>query len=87
MVTGYLSAAPSLVWALGAFTLVFAPLLVFVAVWIYTFVFAFSALWFTHYALAALAALRARTPVVGPGGRAAPTGRGEILFGPSHRAN
>jgi hypothetical protein len=89
VVTGYFSAAPSLVWALGAIALVFAPLHVFVAVWIYTFVFAFSALWFTHYALAALAALRARPPGIGSGARAAPgpTGRGEILFDPPRRAN
>jgi len=89
VVTGYVSAAPSLVWALGAFTFVFAPLLVFVAVWIYAFVFAFAALWFTHYALAALEALRGRPPGLGPGARAVagPAGRAEIRFTPSHRAN
>ena len=54
VVAGYLGAAPSLVWALGALTLVFAPLLIVVAIWLYTLVFAFSALWFAHYALAAL---------------------------------
>jgi hypothetical protein len=36
------------------------PLLVLVAVWLYTLVFAFAALWFAHYALAALAELRGR---------------------------
>jgi hypothetical protein len=30
-----------------------------VAIWIYTLVFAFSALWFAHYCLAAVAQLRA----------------------------
>ncbi len=59
VVSGYLGAAPSLLWAASALTLVFAPLLVVVSVWLYTLVFAFSALWFAHYALAALAALRA----------------------------
>ena len=39
--------------------IVFAPVLVPLAVWIYTLVFAFSALWFAHYALSALQALRA----------------------------
>ena len=64
LVTGYLGAAPSIVWASGALFLVFAPVLVPVAVWIYTLVFAFSALWFAHYALTALQALRAeREPV------------------------
>ena len=58
VLTGYLGAAPSLVWASGALALVFAPVLVPVAVWIYTLVFAFSALWFAHFALAALQAMR-----------------------------
>ena len=59
VLTGYLGAAPSLVWASGALLVVFAPVLVPVAVWIYTLVFAFSALWFAHFALAALQTLRA----------------------------
>jgi Etoposide-induced protein 2.4 (EI24) len=58
VLTGYLGAAPSLVWASGAVAIVFAPVLVPVAIWIYTLVFAFSALWFAHFALAALQALR-----------------------------
>ena len=59
VVSGYLGAAPSLLWAASAMTLVFAPLLIVVSVWLYTLVFAFSALWFAHYGLAALAVLRA----------------------------
>lgn len=59
VVTGYMGAAPGLVWAVGAMAIVFAPLLVPLAIWIYTFVFIFAALWFSHYGLAALAALRA----------------------------
>jgi hypothetical protein len=58
VLTGYLGAAPSIVWASGALAIVFAPVLVPVAVWIYTLVFAFSALWFAHFALSALQALR-----------------------------
>jgi Etoposide-induced protein 2.4 (EI24) len=78
VLTGYLGAAPSLVWASGAMVVVFAPVLVPVAVWIYTLVFAFSALWFAHFALAALKALRAETeqveilPPVRGGARDAP---------------
>ena len=64
VLTGYLGAAPSLVWASGALVVVFAPVLVPLAVWIYTLVFAFSALWFAHFALAALQALRAETALV-----------------------
>jgi hypothetical protein len=60
VIAGYLGAAPSLLWAMSALTLVLAPLLIIVAVWLYTLVFAFSALWFAHYALAALRELRQR---------------------------
>ena len=69
VLTGYLGAAPSLLWASGVLFLALAPVLVPVAIWIYTLVFAFSALWFSHYALAALLSLRAeRTamPMQGP---------------------
>jgi len=59
VVTGYLGAAPSLVWVSGAMAVVLAPVLVPLAIWIYMLVFAFSALWFTHYLLAALQAMRA----------------------------
>jgi hypothetical protein len=59
VLTGYLGAAPSAIWTLGAMAIVLAPLLVPVAIWIYTFVFAFSALWFAHFCLSALSALRA----------------------------
>jgi hypothetical protein len=65
VVSGYLGAAPALVWALGALALAFAPLLIIVSMWLYTLVFAFSALWFSHYALAALDTLR-RGAVVAP---------------------
>jgi hypothetical protein len=59
---GYLGAAPSLLWALGAMALALAPLLIVVSVWLYTLVFAFSALWFAHFALAALQRLRGQPP-------------------------
>ena len=62
VVCGYLGAAQTLLWAVGAAALIFAPLLVLVSVWLYTLVFAFAALWFAHYALAALQQLRAATP-------------------------
>jgi hypothetical protein len=58
VMTGYLGAAPSLLWASGVLFVAMAPILVPVAIWVYTLVFAFSALWFAHYLLAALAALR-----------------------------
>ena len=40
-----------------------APLLVPVAIWIYTLVFAFASLWFAHFTLAVLQRMRA-APVV-----------------------
>lgn len=55
---GYLGVAPAMIWAIGAMAFVLAPLLIPLTVWIYTFVFAFTALWFAHFCLAALAALR-----------------------------
>ena len=60
IVCGYLGAAPSLLWAMSALTLVFAPFLILVSIWLYTLVFAFSSLWFAHYLLAALEKLRSR---------------------------
>ncbi|MBX9870421.1 MAG: EI24 domain-containing protein [Burkholderiaceae bacterium] len=65
VVAGYMGAAPGLIWAVGAMAVVLAPLLVPLAIWIYTFVFIFASLWFTHYGLAALAALR-QEPLAAP---------------------
>jgi Etoposide-induced protein 2.4 (EI24) len=63
IVCGALGAAPSLLWAMSAMTLVFAPLLILVSIWLYTLVFAFSSLWFAHYLLAALQRLRSVAPL------------------------
>lgn len=54
VVCGFAGSAPSLIWASGAMFIALAPLLVPLAVWIYTLVFAFASLWFAHYLLAAL---------------------------------
>ncbi len=63
VISGYLGAAPSVIWASGAMVVALAPVLVPVAIWIYTLVFAFSSLWFAHYALAALERMRAAAVV------------------------
>ncbi len=63
VLSGYLGAAPTLLWASGAMFIAMAPLLVPLAIWIYTLVFAFASLWFAHFALAALQRLRAVVPV------------------------
>lgn len=84
VVSGYLGAAPSIVWASGV---VFAAgffVLVPLAIWIYTLVFAFSSLWFIHYCLAALERLRAEQ------GRSSATSAtaapGPVLDGPAGSA-
>ena len=58
VVCGFLGAAPSLVWASAVVFAAAFLVLIPVAIWIYTLVFAFSSLWFTHYCLQALEALR-----------------------------
>ncbi|MNT94273.1 hypothetical protein D3C72_2359200 [compost metagenome] len=60
MLCGYLGAAPSIVWASGLLFAAAFFVLVPIAIWIYTLVFAFSALWFAHYCLDALTQLRAQ---------------------------
>lgn len=63
VISGYLGAAPTALWAvLGAISVVVAPLLIVASVWVYTLVFAFSSLWFSHYLLAALRDMRAADP-------------------------
>ncbi len=61
LVCGFLGAAPSLIWASGALLAAAFVVLVPVAIWLYTLVFAFSALWFAHYCLAALDLLRSES--------------------------
>jgi hypothetical protein len=58
IISGLMGAAPSLVWASGALFAAAFVILVPVAIWIYTLIFAFSSLWFAHFALTALHALR-----------------------------
>jgi len=58
VVCGYLGAAPSLLWAASAATLILAPVLIVLSVWLYTLVFAFASAWFAHFALDALERLR-----------------------------
>jgi len=59
VLTGYLGAAPSVLWASGALFAAAFVILVPLAIWIYTLVFAFSSLWFAHYCLFSLEKLRA----------------------------
>ncbi len=69
VLSGYLGALPSVLWASGALFIALAPVLVPLAIWVYTLVFAFSSLWFAHLALAVLAKDRARaTAPLSPSG-------------------
>lgn len=89
VVSGYLGAAPSLLWAFSAMTLVLAPVLIVVSVWLYTLVFGFSALWFAHYALAALARMRgvADREADSAAGTGPATHKGEVIdLLPAHGA-
>jgi len=58
VLSGYGSMLPSWLWATGTS---FAPMFVLLAplaIWVYTLVFAFTSLWFTHFSLKALQELR-----------------------------
>ncbi|QXL85608.1 EI24 domain-containing protein [Comamonas sp. NLF-1-9] len=70
---GLLGAAPAVVWASGVVFAAAFFVLIPVAIWIYTLVFAFSSLWFTHYCLQALQRLRSLQP---------PVPAGAVLGGP-----
>jgi hypothetical protein len=58
IVSGMLGALPTFFWATSALALVLFPIVSFVALWIYSLIFVFAALWFTHYLMEALKDLR-----------------------------
>jgi len=60
MVVGLMGAGPSLIWSAGLMTIAMAPLLLPVSMWLYVLVFSFASMWFIHFCLAALHALRQR---------------------------
>ncbi|WP_233151695.1 EI24 domain-containing protein [Pelomonas sp. KK5] len=66
LVTGYLSALPAAIWAIGVAAVVLAPFLIVASIWLHMLVFAFSTLWFTHYCMTALHELRLRQSAVPP---------------------
>ena len=57
--SGMLGAVPTFFWATSALALVLFPIVSFVAMWIYSLIFVFAALWFAHFLLEALKDLRA----------------------------
>jgi hypothetical protein len=56
----YLSALPAVLFGLGWLVLALLPVLLLLALWLYVLAFVFTALWFVHYLLAALAERRAQ---------------------------
>jgi len=68
-IAGFMGTAPTLVLGTGISAVIMFPLLAPAGIWIFTLVFAFTALWFAHFCLAALQILRAQraTPSAIPG--------------------
>jgi hypothetical protein len=58
IICGFLCGVPSMIWSLGMWVIIAAPFVMVPVIWLYTLIFTFSALWFTHYNLAVLASLR-----------------------------
>ncbi|HTJ91993.1 MAG TPA: hypothetical protein VL424_02655, partial [Pararobbsia sp.] len=56
--TGLLGSVPTFIWASSMVVIVLFPVIAVGAVWLYIFIFVFSALWFGHYCLHALQQLR-----------------------------
>lgn len=80
VLTGYLGAAPTVVWASGVVFAAAFFVLVPLAIWIYTLVFAFSSLWFAHFCLMALQQLRQQAaPGSSSSSEAAITERREVI--------
>jgi Etoposide-induced protein 2.4 (EI24) len=58
IISGMLGAVPTFFWATSALALVLFPIVSFVALWVYSMIFVFAALWFAHFLLEALKELR-----------------------------
>ena len=58
IVCGFLCGVPSMIWTLSMTLIILAPIIMVGVVWLYTMIFTFAALWFTHYVLSALSQLR-----------------------------
>jgi hypothetical protein len=58
VITGLLGAVPTLLWVSSALLIVLFPVIAVVSIWLYVFIFVFSAVWFAHYCLRALYQLR-----------------------------
>lgn len=59
LLSGAIGAAPGMIWASSAFAAALFALLAPMVIWLYTFIFTLTSLWFAHYCLATLEQLRA----------------------------
>jgi len=73
---GVMGAGPSLIWSTGLMTIAMAPVLLPVSMWLFVMVLSFASLWFIHFCLAALHAMRQRAGPSPwpPGPELSPTG-------------
>lgn len=63
---GLLGSAPTLIWVSSAAVIFLFPILLAGTLWLYVLIFIFSALWFGHFCLRALAELRAERAAAAP---------------------
>lgn len=56
--SGLMSTLPTLLWVWSLWLVVLFPVIAAVTIWMYAFILVFSALWFGHYCLTALQAMR-----------------------------
>lgn len=66
VVVGLLGSAPTLLWVWSAVIIFLFPVVLAGTLWLYVLIFIFSALWFGHYCLRALADLRAERAAAAP---------------------
>jgi len=64
IVTGMMGAVPTFFWAGSILSIALFPFVSFIALWVYSLIFIFAALWFTHYLLDALKDLRSQSQLI-----------------------
>ncbi|KWR88859.1 EI24 domain-containing protein [Cupriavidus sp. IDO] len=74
---GLLGSAPTLLWVSSAAIIFLFPFVLAGTLWLYVLIFIFSALWFGHFCLHALARLRAERAAAAP--PAAPAAMGDVI--------
>ena len=70
--SGLMSTLPTLLWAWSLWLVVLFPVIAAATIWLYAVILVFSALWFGHYCLDALARMRDEPPAGGRDGERGP---------------